>query len=306
MIQALRASQLHIAEALQRLEVEADHGTFTASRYRGKYVSWGDGPALIFLHGLADNIHAFTLPMAALAREFRCICYNQPSGCGDGARLWDYGHDLLVDDLIALMDHLHISQAYLAGHSFGSTIALRALHAHPERFPRGMLLCGFAQRRLKWGELLLACGFRFCPGTVQLLPFRKHMFEECHREHFHALEPERWQAFLEITGRTSIGALAHWALTLHRTDVVHLLPQIQQPVLVACGDRDPLVPHARQVMLFNRLPNATMFQIDNCGHFPNFTHPEAIADAARRFLLAPMCKNHHPAVDTQVTENETA
>jgi pimeloyl-ACP methyl ester carboxylesterase len=37
------------------------------------------------------------------------------------------------------------------------------------------------------------------------------------------------------------------------------------------------------------LPNATLFQIEGSGHFPNFTHPEAIADAARRFLLAPRC-----------------
>ena len=60
MIQALRASGLGIAEALRRLEAEAEHGTFVTSRYRGKYVSWGDGPALIFLHGLADSIDAAT------------------------------------------------------------------------------------------------------------------------------------------------------------------------------------------------------------------------------------------------------
>jgi pimeloyl-ACP methyl ester carboxylesterase len=231
--------------------------------------------------------------MALLSREFRCICYNQPNGHGDGARLWGYRQEDLLDDLLALMDHLRISQAYLAGHSFGSTIALRALHEHPDRFPRAMLVCGFAQRRLTWGERFLSYALRFSPGTVQILFFRRRMFEDCHRDCFGGLEPQRWNAFLEITGRTRIAALAHWALTLHRTDMVRLLPEIRQPVLVACGDRDPLVPHAQQLLLFNRLPNATMFQIDGCGHFPNFTHPEALADAARRFLLAPMCMNHH-------------
>jgi hypothetical protein len=33
-----------------------------------------------------------------------------------------------------------------------------------------------------------------------------------------------------------------------------------------------------------------MFQIANCGHFPMFSHPEAMVDATRKFLLAPACQ----------------
>jgi pimeloyl-ACP methyl ester carboxylesterase len=292
MIQTVREQPLTIGDALHRLQAEAEHRTFAGPRYKCQYASWGNGPALIFIHGLADSIPSFAMPMSFLCHEFRCISYNQPNGRSDGARLWGYGADMLVEDLCSLMDHLEISQAYLVGHSFGSTIATRALHARPDRFPRAILLCGFAERRLTMRELLLCWLFRLSPGTLQGLPFRQKFFEECHHCCFDGLEPERWPTFLDITGRPPISALSHWAQQLHRTNTTALLPAIRQPILVACGDRDPLVPHSQQEMLFNKLPNATMFQIAGCGHFPNFTHPEALADAARRFLLVPSCAFH--------------
>src|SRR5262249_28785905 len=149
--------------------------------------------ALVFIHGLADSIPSFAMPMALLQREFRCICYNQPTGRNDSARLRPYRPDHLVDDLLALLDHLGLSQAYLLGHSFGSTVAMRALHRAPERFPSGILLCGFAERRLAWREFLMAWTLRVAPGTVAWLPFRERVFEECHRSCFADLEAERWK-----------------------------------------------------------------------------------------------------------------
>ena len=65
---------------------------------------------------------------------------------GDGAALRRITHEHLVDDLFGLIEHLRIGRAFLVGLSFGSTIALKALHRELRRFPRSAVQGGFAHR----------------------------------------------------------------------------------------------------------------------------------------------------------------
>jgi len=278
------AARISLGEALRRFELEARPGIVHTGRYRCRYVTWGEGPPLVFIHGLGDQLRTFVMLMALLRKEFRCIAYNQPVGQGDGARLAKYRHEHLVDDLFALMDQLGIEQAGVVGHSYGSTIALRAMHACPARVSRGAAITGFAYRpvarQARWA-LQLA---RYWPGRLRNLPLRRAVMRKGHFSSFQRRDPEVWSHFLEHVGQAPIRAFAHWALELHKTDIRRLLPEITQPVLVICGDRDPLIPHSCQENLLRLLPAAELVQLRQCGHFPNFTHPEALADALGRFL----------------------
>src|SRR5262249_3389833 len=105
--------------------------------------------------------------------NFRCIAYRLPAGGGDGAKLGRYTHDDLVADLFAVADHCRLGKATLLGASFGSTIALKAMAAQAERFPKGMLQGGFARRPIAPAELLLARMARYWPGRLRHLPFRE-------------------------------------------------------------------------------------------------------------------------------------
>jgi pimeloyl-ACP methyl ester carboxylesterase len=269
---------------LWRLEREGRRGTFETGRYRGRYVSIGNGPPLIFIHGLADSLDTFVMPMALLSREFQCISYDQPTGHRDGARLWQYTPQHLVEDLFALMDQLGLREAAIVGHSFGSTTAVRAMHARPERISRAALLCGFARRPLSTWERWLAGLARYWFGTMKLMPLRRAATQRVHQPPFQDCNRDIWEFFVTQTGKPVIRAVAYWALHLHATDLSDLLPAIKPPVLVVCGDRDPLVPHSCQEHLFRKLPDPVLFQIRNCGHFPTFTHPTILADVFRRFF----------------------
>lgn len=290
MILAAPQHPVSVADALQRMEQEATQGTLDTGRYRCPYVVWGSGPPVVFVHGMGDSLNCFVLPMALLSRDFQCIAYTQPGGRGDLSRLRKYRHEDLVADLFCLMDHLGVVQAPLVGHSFGSTVVLRAMHTKPERVPRGVLSCGFAQRSLAAAEWWLAWMARFWPGHMRHLPLRKSALQRFHYGPFAGCEPETWDFFLKVSGTPLIRSVAHWALLLHQTDVRDLLPTIRQPVLLICGDCDPLVPRSYQEYLFRHLPNAVMFQITNCGHFPMYTHPAIFAATIRRFLQAPACQ----------------
>ncbi len=279
---------IDFAEARARFEREAVHGVCDTGRYRMPYYTWGDGPPLLFVHGLGDSSHSFLMPIARLSVQFRCIAYDQPSGRGDGARLRRYSHDYLVADLGALLDHLNLRQSYLLGSSFGSTIVLKAMHDHPQRFPRGILQGGLVYRPLRRAERFLSFWGRFLPGQMGDIPLREKVLLKVGSATFKELFPDVWAHFLQCTGRARLAAVAYQACMLHRLDLRPILPAIRQPVLLVCGDQDRVVPRLHEDMMLQGLPNAGRVVLENCGHLPSYTHPEILAEVVRQFLTPPV------------------
>jgi 3-oxoadipate enol-lactonase len=276
------------AEALARFKREAIHGVCDTGRYRMPYFTWGEGPPLLFVHGLGDSGHSFLQPISRLVKHFRCITYELPGGHRDGARLRRYQHDHLVADIWALLDHLGLRQSYILGSSFGATITLKALHARPERLPRAILQGGLAYRPLRRAERLLSCWGRFLPGRMAGLPLREKILLKTAGTGFKASFPEVWDYFLECTGRARLATVAHQAYMLHQLDLRSILPHIRQPVLLICGDQDRVVPRPHEEMLLQGLPNAGRVTIEGCGHVPSYTHPEILAEVIRQFLTPPV------------------
>src|SRR5215831_17727198 len=87
------------AEARARFECEATHGVCDTGRYRLPYYTWGEGPPLLFVHGVGDSCRSFLQPISRLSAHFRCIAYDLPSGHRDGARLRRCTHDDLIADV---------------------------------------------------------------------------------------------------------------------------------------------------------------------------------------------------------------
>jgi pimeloyl-ACP methyl ester carboxylesterase len=282
-----RVAPIDLAETLARFEREAVRGTCGTSRYRMPYYVWGEGPPLLFVHGAGDSSRSFLRPIARLSAHFRCIAYDFPSGRRDGARLRRYSHDDLVADVWALLDHLGLRQSYILGSSFGSTVVLKAMHARPERLPRGIVQGGFAHRPLRRAEWLLAYWGRFLPGSMAGVPLREKVLLQTTGSAFKEMFPDVWDHFLDNSGRARLAAFACQAYLIHRVDVRPLLPAIRQPVLLFCGDQDRLVPRPYEEVLLQGLPNAGRVVIEGCGHVPSYTHPEVLAAVIRQFLTPP-------------------
>ena len=281
------SARLVLSEVLDQYFREAERGVCDTGNYRCPYYVWGKGPALIIVPGMCDDGLSFILPIARLKEHFRCIAFDLPCGQGDGAKLGRYRHADHVNDLLALADHLGLRQAYLFGSSFGSTITLGALGFAPERFPRAVLQGGFARRPLAKPEIMLASWARYWRGHMALLPFRKPLLKYNHGAPFLEREPGVWDFFMQRSGAPHMAAVARRAIMIHRTDLRPLLPQIHQPVLLICGDHDPLVGKKCEEELQRGLPMASRAEIENCGHLPQFSHPEVMAEVVTRFLTIP-------------------
>lgn len=279
------SAAVSLEQARRRFQSEAIARTFDAGRYRMPFRVWGTGSPLVFVPGMCDDARSFVLLLARLSGQFCCVAYDLPSGRGDGARLGRIGPDDLVADLVALCDHLGFRQANLLGASFGSTVVLRALAAHADRFPTAVLQGGFAHRPLAFAEVLLARAARWWPGRMRQLPGWRPVLQARVGAEFAGVDPARWQYLLDVHGDAGIAPVARRALWIHATDLRPLLATIQQRVLLVVGERDVVVGQACAETLLRGLPHALRAEIEGAGHLPQFTHPEVFCEIVEQFLL---------------------
>jgi haloacetate dehalogenase len=92
----------------------------------------GGGPPLVALHGGIADHRAARHAVAALADRCRLITPDL-RGSGRSHHAGPLTWDDLADDVAALMDHLGLARAVVAGTSFGSGVALRVAARHPAR-----------------------------------------------------------------------------------------------------------------------------------------------------------------------------
>jgi pimeloyl-ACP methyl ester carboxylesterase len=120
---------------------------------------------------------------------------------------------------------------------------------------------------------------------MRSLPFHEVLLRRIHGLPFADSPPGTWEFFVKCCGSAFVAGVAHRALLMHGLDLRPCLPAIRAPLLLVCGDDDPLVSRDCEQELLTGLPNADRVELNRCGHYPRFTHPEVLAVVMRRFLL---------------------
>jgi non-heme chloroperoxidase len=95
------------------------------------YNDWGQGPAVILIHGWPLDADMWSEQATFLASHgLRAIAYDR-RGFGRSSQPWSgYDYDTLSDDLAGLIDHLGVSDVTLVGFSMGGGEVARYLGKH--------------------------------------------------------------------------------------------------------------------------------------------------------------------------------
>ena len=273
---------LHRAQS--RFDSDATHHVLDTGRYRMRYVSWGTGTPVLFVHGLCDSPRSFCLLMTELVdRGYQVICHDLANGTDDGAKLGVYTHTDFVEDVIAMLNHLQLPSVFVKGSSFGSTVTLHALLRHPSRFKKVVLQGGFAYRKILAAERALSLFARHWPGRMKDLPGRKAIMAQLERPQFEGCPPEIYGFLRQCSGATPIKAAARRALILSRLDLRPRLKEIPHSILMIGGDRDTIVPREFERTVEDGVPNVKRIEFSPCGHYPQYTMPAQMAEEMDRF-----------------------
>ncbi|CAN5263129.1 hypothetical protein BH11PLA2_BH11PLA2_32270 [soil metagenome] len=258
-------------------------GEIQTPRYRLRYSAHGNGPPLVIIHGMNDVPESFLPLVNQLKPHYKCILYHLPEGVPDGANLHKYHHSNYVDDLICLIDSLQHEKVHLLGSSFGSTVTLRAVATHPERFHKAIIQGGFACRPFNPAERFLAVLGRSWPWRMGQLPIRHRIMRHLEKPAFQG-NPAALEDLIRHSGESTVRSVTQRARILERLDLRPLLPSITTPLLMIGGDRDAIVPRRCEAEVEAGVPHAKRIEFANCGHYPQYTHPVQMANCIVEYL----------------------
>lgn len=241
----------------------------------------GSGPPIYFLNGFAGTHELYSLLVWLLRDEFRCVLIDYPSRAGRRQTL-----DELADDLVAVADTCHDRSFDLFAAAFGSLVGLNAMHRHPDRIRRTVLVAGFANRRYSRIERMLIGLGRYASLPLARCPLRPAIQLQNHRRWFPPFDTTRWDFFSGNTGATRLVELAQRAALARDTDLRCVLPEIRQPVLLVRSEGDGQVLEACSQVLAELLPDVRIEPMHGTGQIPFLTHPHRLAKLMRPFLVS--------------------
>jgi pimeloyl-ACP methyl ester carboxylesterase len=256
-----------------------------------------DAPPVFLLHGLGAT-NASMLPLLAdLSRDHRVIAPDFPGFGASSAPRWSYRPGDLAQWLAAFQQAVDAKRAALIGNSLGGRVAIETGLQSPESVTRMVLLCPSpAFRRMRQFVPLV----KLLPpdAVVTRLPIGHHavvagtrlMFadpDRLSRQWYDAAADEHQRVMRSYSHRRAFfAALRQIYLEEAFGDngFWDRLPRLETPALFVWGDRDRLVPASFERHVVAAVPNAQSVVIPNCGHVPQFEHPEHTAEITRAFL----------------------
>ncbi len=236
------------------------------------YEDEGNGPAILLTHGFVASTGMWDGQVAAFRDRYRLIRWDMRghgrTECPDDPAA--YGQDITVADMTAILDHLGIETAVIAGHSLGGFMSLRFNVLHPERV-RALILqgCGpgyrSAESRAKWN---------------QRVDGRAKTIEE---EGFEALGGAAEVPVSIQRSRRELALAARGILAQVDAQVIDSLPHISVPTLVIIGAGDDYYLQGADYMA-SRIPGAEHVVVPDAGHGVNVDQPERVNAAFEAFL----------------------
>jgi pimeloyl-ACP methyl ester carboxylesterase len=106
------------------------------------YVEHGEGPPIVFVHGLSGQMRNFAwLPIDELARHHRVILIDRP-GTGYSTRGAQSAANIYAqaETVVRFFNSLGVEKPVLVGHSLGGAIALAVALNHPQAVSRLALI----------------------------------------------------------------------------------------------------------------------------------------------------------------------
>jgi pimeloyl-ACP methyl ester carboxylesterase len=233
----------------------------------------GNKPPIVLIHGAGGN-HLYWPSEIRRLLGYRVYALDLPGHGKSGGRglqsITAYAHRVLD-----WLEAIGLNKPVFVGHSMGSAIALSLAIECPQ-YVRGLGLIGSGARLRVAPELLESASspttFHSAVAAIVNLSFSSK-------------SPPR---LAELSARRMFeirpSVLHRDFLACDAFDETQRIGEIQQPVLILCGEEDKMTPLRSAHFLASSLPKARLEIIPDAGHMVMLEQPKAVADSLLRFL----------------------
>lgn len=251
------------------------------------YEAEGEGEPILFLHGHTLDMRMWEPQLEAFKHDYRVI---RVDFCG-------YGHSsdqeegvqfTYVDDVVTLMDSLHLDRVHLVGLSMGSFVASEMVALHSDRLITALLASGNIRKRKGPSEPMDS--IESAARDVEIAAIREQGVDNWKHDWIEQL----------ITGGGSNSESIRESLTqqvmdwngwqlLHKEARLYYgyeawdslkARQPELPVLILSGEQE----HKGKNPMLPYLPNGRQVIIPDCGHMSNMERAEEFNAHLRELL----------------------
>lgn len=244
----------------------------------------GEGPLLLFLHGIGGNKDVFDPQLPAFAEHWRAAAWDMP-GYGEsslpGAEM---SFEMLADSVALLADDLGEERFDLVGHSMGGMVAQEFTARYPERVRR-LVLAGsspaFGKPGGDWQREFLAARLQPLDEGQTPADFATTLVQSMFgRDKDQKAMSRAALAMAELSAETYRAAL-NCIVTFDRRES---LAAIRCPTLLIAGSEDTNAPPAVVEKMAGKIAGAEYVCMDGPGHLMNLEAPDAFNDILRGFF----------------------
>ena len=244
------------------------------------YVSYGEGPPVVFVHGLGGSSNVFHGVMQAMKQHHHCVALDL-RGHGRSQGRGKFTIEGWAKDVQRLMRHLELPAVTLVGHSLGTLVAQYLAQTSPEAVDQLILIGGISyfqpptldayrdRATLVESEGMDVLVDPWLEGAVSPQSHAMHSgMVGLLREMFLRNEPQNYAK--------SCRALAE-APRIRRDE-------IGQPTLIVTGAHDRSTPLAMSEELTSSIPVSRVKVLPDVGHWSPLEAPGAVAATLLEFL----------------------
>ncbi len=250
------------------------------------YLTRGEGPALLFLHGIGGAARQFGSQLNHFAARHRAVAWDMP-GAGGSAPLPLVTMDSLAAALAGFIRAAGLGRPVLVGHSLGGMVALHLLAESPHAASALVLAqtsAAFGGKDPAWADRFVAD--RLAPldagrGMADLAP------ELVGAMTGDAPDPDGISIAVDCIAHTPDSTYRDHTLAMRGFDRRAALAEIKVPTLVIAGSDDPNAPVPAMRRMAERIPGARYAEIDGAGHLAHLEQPgqfNSVLDAFLRSL----------------------
>lgn len=255
------------------------------------YEEAGQGEPIIFVHGHSLDHRMWDEQFSVFAKKYHVIRYDLRGYGLSSSQTEDYQFTH-AEDLVMLMDSLHIQKAHIVGLSLGGFITADMLAYFPERMLSAFLASGNIRKSKGPSE----------PMTKEEAMRREEEIAALKKKGVEVMKKEWFEGLMKSGGTQRERMRAPlWQMIdewdawqpLHKEvrvvaglDAIEMLKKNHPavPALIveghSSGNR-----FSKEPQILNYLPNGKLKVIEDCGHMMNMERPEEFNAALEDFLF---------------------
>jgi pimeloyl-ACP methyl ester carboxylesterase len=252
------------------------------NRVKLEFVETGksNGVPVIFLHGITDSWQSFKLVLPHLPKSIHAYAITL-RGHGDSDKPpAGYQPEDFANDIASFMDAEKISEAYIVGHSMGSTIAQRFLLSYPGKV-KGVVLIG---------------AFAGYPGNVPISEFYQAVInledpiDQSFANDFQlstTASPVPASYFNTMVGESLKVPAFVWRAALEGLISVNYTEQlaaVTKRVTIFWGAEDGFCPRSDQDKLLAAISGSSLIVYEGTGHALHWEEPRRFANDLVAFI----------------------